>query len=67
MNLPGGPFTEAEIPAQRLLKSIKSQQTSASREAEKMIQGIQDLASSNATSRSAAVDSVLSGFGEQDV
>jgi hypothetical protein len=67
VNLPGGPFTGAEIPAQRLLKSIKSQQTSASREAEKMIQGIQDPAGSNATSRNAAVNNVLSGFGEQDV
>ncbi|KAI8676065.1 ATP-dependent DNA helicase [Fusarium keratoplasticum] len=64
---PAGPFTGAEVPAQRLLKSIKSQQTSASRETEKTIQGIQGLTERNATSRSAAVDGVLSGFGEQDV
>ncbi|KAH7115416.1 hypothetical protein B0J13DRAFT_408568, partial [Dactylonectria estremocensis] len=67
VTLPGGPFTGAEVPAQRLLKSIKSQQTSASREAEKTIQGIQGVTDRNATSRNAAVDGVLSGFGEQDV
>jgi hypothetical protein len=64
--LPGGPFTGFEVPAQRLLKSIKSQQIRASRETEKMIQGIQDL-TGNAAGRDAAVDTALSGFGVQDV
>jgi hypothetical protein len=34
---------------------------------EKMIQGLQGLADKNTTSHSAAVQSVLSGFGEQDI
>ncbi|KAL6405937.1 hypothetical protein AUP68_10755 [Ilyonectria robusta] len=67
VTLPGGQFTGSEIPAQRLLKFIKSQQKSASRETERMIQGIQGLTDRNTAGRNAAVDAVLSGFGEQDV
>jgi hypothetical protein len=65
--LPEGPFIGAEVSAQRLLKSIKSQQVSASREAVKMIQGIQSLSERSVTSRNAAVNSVLSGFGDNDI
>jgi len=60
--LPGGPSIEAEVPSQRLLRSIKSQQVSASREAVKMIQGMQGLSEGNAT-----VNSVLSRFGGHDI
>ncbi|KAM5349348.1 hypothetical protein ACJ41O_005853 [Fusarium nematophilum] len=67
VSVPSGPFAGAEVPAQRLLKSIKSQQTSASRETEKMIQGVQCVSNWNAASGDAAVDSVISGFGEQEV
>ncbi|KAG7403652.1 ATP-dependent DNA helicase PIF1 [Fusarium oxysporum f. sp. rapae] len=68
--LPEGPFIGAEVPAQRLLRSIKSQQVSASRETVMMIQGIQGiqgLPESNTTSRSAAVNSVMSGFGDHNI
>ncbi|CAH0019562.1 unnamed protein product [Clonostachys rhizophaga] len=68
--LPGGLFTGSEVPAQRLLRSIKSQQTNASREMERMIQGIQGiqgLTDHNTAGRDASVNAVLSGFGEQDV
>jgi hypothetical protein len=34
---------------------------------ERMIQGIQNVAEKNMTDRSAALRSVLSGFGEQDI
>ncbi|KAL9561046.1 hypothetical protein ACKAV7_014787 [Fusarium commune] len=60
--LPGGPSIEAEVPSQRLLRSIKSQQVSASREAVKIIQGMQGLSEGNAT-----VNSVLSRFGGHDI
>ncbi|KAH7302896.1 hypothetical protein B0I35DRAFT_403075 [Stachybotrys elegans] len=40
---PDGTLGEAEVPTQRLLKSIKSQQASTSREIVKMIQGIQGM------------------------
>ncbi|KAL6409105.1 hypothetical protein AUP68_05475 [Ilyonectria robusta] len=65
--LPGGQFTGFELPAQRLLKSIKSQQKRASRETERMIQGIQGLTDRNMAGCNAVVDAVMSGFGEQDV
>ncbi|KAH6879800.1 hypothetical protein B0T10DRAFT_152756 [Thelonectria olida] len=68
INLPGRPFSGAEIPVQSQVRPIKSQQTSASRETERMIQGMQNVAENGLTSsRSAAMRSVLSGFGEQDI
>jgi len=67
LNVPGQPFSGAEIPRQEDLKHIKSQQKSLSKEREEMIQGIQRLAEVNTTAHSAAVYSLLSGFGEQSV
>jgi hypothetical protein len=57
----------AEIPKQDKLRAIKSQQTKASQERERMIQGIQNLGANSTTEHSAAVYSVLNGFGEQDI
>lgn len=55
------------LPGQERVRSIKSQQTSASREKEKMIQGIQSQPDNNTTDHGSAVYSVLNGFGEHDV
>lgn len=55
------------LPPQEQLRSIKSQQTSLSREKEKMIQGIQSQSDRYETVHDAAVYNVLSGFGEQDI
>ncbi|KAF4448962.1 ATP-dependent DNA helicase PIF1, partial [Fusarium albosuccineum] len=63
----GGAFCGAAIPPQGQVKAIKSQQTCASRERERMIQGIQNMARTDETGHSAAVWSVLTGFGEDDV
>ncbi|OAQ58651.1 ATP-dependent DNA helicase PIF1 [Pochonia chlamydosporia 170] len=70
IELSGRPFSRAEIPAQKELRAIKSQQTAASRERERMIQGIQHVADNRdraTTNRSAAIEDVLNGFGEQDI
>jgi hypothetical protein len=55
------------VPRQDKVKSIESQQSSASRERERMIKGIQEQAYSNADSHSAATLRVLNGFGEDDI
>jgi hypothetical protein len=67
VRLPGDPSRMAEIPRQEQVRSIKSQQTSVSREREKMIQGIQSQPDSYTTGHSEAVQSVLNGFGEDDI
>jgi len=67
LRLPGDPFQTAGIPRQEQVRSIKSQQTSASREREKMIQGIQNQLDSNTTGHSQAAYSALNGFGEDDI
>ncbi|KAH6951113.1 hypothetical protein BKA56DRAFT_505995, partial [Ilyonectria sp. MPI-CAGE-AT-0026] len=68
INLPGRLFLGAEIPAQSQVRSVKSQQTIASRETERMIQGMPNAAENGLTnSHSTALWSVLSGFGEQDI
>jgi len=67
LSVPGQPFSGAEIPSQKHLRHIKSQQKSLSNEREKIIQGIQRLPDVNTTGHSAAVYSVLNGFREQNV
>jgi hypothetical protein len=68
LNVPGQTFSGAEIPEQEHLRHIKSQQKCLSREREKMIQGIQGQpVMIDTTVRSAALDGVLNGFGEQNV
>ncbi|KAG7001810.1 ATP-dependent DNA helicase PIF1 [Fusarium oxysporum f. sp. conglutinans] len=57
----------AEMPWQEHVKSIKSQQTSASREKEKMIQGIQNQPDSDTAGHESAVCNMQSGFGEHEV
>jgi hypothetical protein len=48
-------------------KSIKLQQASASRERERIIQGIQEQVYDGSESHSAAIYRVFNGFGEDDV
>ncbi len=68
INLPRRPYSGATIPLQSQLRAIKSQQTSASRERERAIQGMPNAGASNLTNpHGAALRSVLSGFGEQDI
>ncbi|KAM4063484.1 PIF1-like helicase [Hirsutella rhossiliensis] len=67
INMPGQVFSGAAVPPQDQVRAIKSQQTCASRERVKMIQGIQSMAPAHGTDRGAAARSVLTGFGEEDV
>ncbi|KJZ68709.1 hypothetical protein HIM_11900 [Hirsutella minnesotensis 3608] len=67
INMPGRAFSGASIPPQSQLRAIKSQQICASREREKMIQGIQSMATAPVGDRRATVRSVLTGFGEDDI
>ncbi|OWT42276.1 PIF1 protein [Pochonia chlamydosporia 170] len=67
LGLRGHPSSGAEIPRQEQVRSIKSQQISASKERERMIQGVQSLGSNNTTGHSRAAYSVLHGFGEDDI
>ncbi|KJZ69967.1 hypothetical protein HIM_10638 [Hirsutella minnesotensis 3608] len=67
INIPGRAFSGATIPPQSQLRAIKSQQIRASREREKMIQGIQSVATAPVGDRRATVRSVLTGFGEDDI
>ncbi|KID81371.1 PIF1 protein [Metarhizium guizhouense ARSEF 977] len=57
INISGRAFSGAAVPLQSQIRAIKSQQICASREKEKMIQGIQ----------SAAVRGELMGLGEEDI
>lgn len=54
-------------PEQSQVKSIKSQQASASRERERMIKGIQGQGDADAATHSAAAYRVLNGFGEDNL
>ncbi|XP_044717895.1 ATP-dependent DNA helicase [Hirsutella rhossiliensis] len=67
INIPGRAFSGARIPPQSQVRAIKSQQTCASREREKMIRGIQSVPTAAVTDRRAAVRSVLTGFGDDDI
>ncbi|KAJ6436263.1 ATP-dependent DNA helicase PIF1 [Purpureocillium lavendulum] len=67
INLPGEPFTGAPLPSQDQVRGIKSQQMSASREREMMIQGIQSGPSVAGADHSAALRAVMSGFGEDSI
>jgi hypothetical protein len=62
-----GGFGGADIPEQDKVRSIRSQQVSASRERERMIQGIQDQRDGSTDRHSAALHDVLSGFGADDI
>jgi len=56
------------MPSQEELRAIKSQQTSASKEKEKMIQGMQSQRDDGtAATQASVVYSVLNGFGEHDI
>jgi hypothetical protein len=61
------PTMSGNIPGQDKVKSIKTQQASASRERERMIQGIQEPTILDARRDSAAMYRVLSGFGEDNI
>ncbi|KAJ4176137.1 hypothetical protein NW759_017563 [Fusarium solani] len=58
---------EAGVPWQEHVRSIKSQQMSASREKEKMIQGIQSQPDNGTADSRSAVYNVLNGFGNHEV
>ncbi|PVH90314.1 hypothetical protein DM02DRAFT_496337, partial [Periconia macrospinosa] len=62
-----GAYAGVDVPDQAKIKSIKSQQASASRERERMIQGIQRQVDGIVGSHDAAVYRVLNGFGEDDI
>ncbi|KJZ69562.1 hypothetical protein HIM_11055 [Hirsutella minnesotensis 3608] len=65
--LPGLACSGAPVPPQAQVRAIKSQQICASRERVKMIQGVQNIAVPSGTDRAAAAQSILAGFGEDDV
>ncbi|KAM4066756.1 PIF1-like helicase [Hirsutella rhossiliensis] len=67
ISMPEQVFSGAAVPPQDQVKAIKSQQTCASRERVKMIQGMQSMAPAHGTERGAAARGVLNGFGEEDV
>ncbi|KAF2195594.1 hypothetical protein K469DRAFT_758158 [Zopfia rhizophila CBS 207.26] len=60
-------LADGHVPEQVKVKSIKSQQAAASRERERMIQGLQEQAYSNAESHNAAVYRVMNGFRKDDL
>jgi len=60
----GGILSDADIPEQEKVRSIKSQQMSLSREREGMIQGIQEWRDNDTSSDAAAVNRLLGSFGE---
>ncbi|KJK73429.1 hypothetical protein H634G_11356, partial [Metarhizium anisopliae BRIP 53293] len=63
----GGTLSGASIPPQDQVKAIKSQQICASRERERMIQGILNMAVTHETEQGNVMRHVLSGFGEEDI
>ncbi|RYC79720.1 hypothetical protein BFJ63_vAg17395 [Fusarium oxysporum f. sp. narcissi] len=63
----GRPQRRRRCRGKSMSKSIKSQQTSASREKEKMIQGIQNQPDSDTAGHESAVCNMLNGFGEHEV
>jgi hypothetical protein len=64
MDVTGGTLEGVYMPEQRMVKSIKSQQRSLSREKERRIQGIQTQVDEDRAGQSAAVYDALDGFGE---
>ncbi|XP_044723728.1 PIF1-like helicase domain-containing protein [Hirsutella rhossiliensis] len=60
-------FSGAALPPQDQVKAIKSQQVSASKERERMIQGIQSTPAAWESDRRAALRRVMTGFGEDEV
>ncbi|KJZ74451.1 hypothetical protein HIM_06047 [Hirsutella minnesotensis 3608] len=67
IELPGHAFSGGTVPSQGQVKAIKSQQMSASKERERMIQGIQRVPAVAENDRRAALRAVMSGFGEDDM
>ncbi|KAJ4191685.1 hypothetical protein NW759_016677 [Fusarium solani] len=67
ISMPGRVFSEAALPPQDQVKAIKSQQMSASKERERMIQGIHSTPGVWESNRRAALRSVMTGFGEDDI
>ncbi|KNB16808.1 hypothetical protein FOXG_21800 [Fusarium oxysporum f. sp. lycopersici 4287] len=67
VSIRGNRFSGVVVPPQGQVKAIKAQQIRASREKEKMIQGIQSTVAAHGTDRSAVVQSLLTGFGEEDI
>ncbi|KAM4055590.1 PIF1 protein [Hirsutella rhossiliensis] len=65
--MPGRVFSGAAPPPQDQVRAIRSQQTSASKERERMIQGIQSMPAARESDRRAALRRVMIGFGEDDV
>ncbi|KAM4061647.1 PIF1-like helicase [Hirsutella rhossiliensis] len=66
INIPGRASSGATIPPQSQVRAIKSQQTCASRRGEDD-PGIQSVPPAEVTDRRAAVRSVLTGFGDDDI
>ncbi|XP_044714497.1 PIF1-like helicase domain-containing protein [Hirsutella rhossiliensis] len=60
-------FSGAALPPQDQVKAIKSQQVSASKERERMIQGIQSTPAAWESDRRAALRRVMTGFGEDEI
>ncbi|KJZ75815.1 hypothetical protein HIM_04639 [Hirsutella minnesotensis 3608] len=67
ISMPGRVFTGAAVPSQAEVRGIKSQQMSASRERERMIQGRQSGPAAAVTDHRAALRAIMSGFGEDDI
>ncbi|KAM4061456.1 PIF1 protein [Hirsutella rhossiliensis] len=67
IDMPGRVFSGAAPPPQDQVRAIRSQQTSASKERERMIQGIQSMPAARESDRRAALRRVMIGFGEDDV
>jgi len=65
--IPEGSDSPTDIPRQEQVRSIKSQQVSASREREKMIQGIQNQPDIDNIAQNGAPHGVFDGFGDQDL
>ncbi|KJZ69185.1 hypothetical protein HIM_11418 [Hirsutella minnesotensis 3608] len=65
--MPGRVFSGAAVPPQDQVRAIKSQQTCASKERVKMIQGMQNISAAHGTDPCAATRSVLTDFGDEDI
>ncbi|KAJ6437585.1 membrane protein [Purpureocillium lavendulum] len=66
-SMTGRQFSGAALPSQDQVRAIKSQQTSASKERENAIQGIQSTPAVWESDRRATLRSVMTGFGEVGV
>ncbi|KJZ74132.1 hypothetical protein HIM_06363 [Hirsutella minnesotensis 3608] len=67
VSMPGRAFSGIALPPQDQVRAIKSQQISASKERERMIQGIQTTLTARESDRRAALRRVMTGFGEDDI